>query len=166
LTNQTETTIERKDPATEAQDFITEGLEPTALSKASPEVAAQELHVLAQHIQEGYVAQDYVRQIIVHPDDVQFVTEWVDSQNLPGIVRGLIHVVPNGGDRSDIGVVIQSQVETEWLAANFRDQGVIDIIRAAGAPIILNHRDMKLLFLVRALLECESKRKKILIPGT
>jgi hypothetical protein len=129
-----------------------------------PDLQQEALGQIYNHLANGYAAQDYVREVRVHPDDVEFVSHWLAEMPMPEVVRQLVSVVPNNGSTAVPGVLIQSQVETEWLARHFEDAGLTEWIRAKGAPIMLTHKDLKMLFLLQGVDQCQQRKPHIIIP--
>lgn len=146
---------------------MTEAMTPQAQPKIHEMEETAQQEVLGQiysHIANGYAAQDYVREIRVHKDDVEFVADWLASMPMPDNVRHLLQVVANPADTIAPAALLQSQVETDWLGHHFESLGLIEWIQSKGAPIMLTHKDLKLLFLLQGVDECHQKRPHIVIP--
>lgn len=148
-----------------ATEEVTATEVPATIVTLPDEEKAPLLTKIVNHLAQGYATQDYVRQVLVHPNDVQFVKEWIATVAMPQIVRQLVEIMPNEGTHIEPGVILQSQVETEWLAKHYEDKGLLEYIKAHEAPLMLTHKDLKLLFLLDGVRESEKRRNKILIPS-
>lgn len=134
---------------------------PQPISKLPKESQEMVLGQVLRQLASSYAGQDYVREIRVHPDDVEFIKAWLAPLGLPEIVEKLLTVVPNDGSAVDPGYIVQSQIETEWLTRHFKDNGLHKRMSEDGAPLLLNHRDLKLLYLLDALKDCDSQRRRL-----
>ena len=142
-----------------------EGLSLIPIVRLDEEQQAIQLNKIVNQLAQGYATQNYVRELKVHPEDVEFIASWLQGINMPQIVRQLCEIVPNDGSHAEPGVILQNQIETEWLSKYYKSSGLIDYITAKEAPLVLTHKELKLLFLLEGMLECDRKRRKILLPG-
>lgn len=121
---------------------------------------------LLKQVIQGSINQDPVRQIVLHPDLSAPLSEALnESDYVTDQAMSMLSITPNIGDREITTLIRQSDIEYAFLSRYYNAEGLPEAVAKAGAPLVLGHLELKMIFLWEKLLECRANTPQIVKVG-
>ena len=135
----------------------------TKLMEMESEDRVQVYKRLELLIHQVNTSGDFVREIVFHPDDKEFISEWFNSAEIDDRYKSYIQLSTTE-DVTEPAIVTQSQIEYEWLSQHFTKSGMFEWLRTQGSPLFLSRDEMKILFLLEGVMEVNKRTSKLIVP--
>lgn len=110
--------------------------------------------------QQGSAETDYIRKLAGNQKDLDFIKDYLAKVGLPQNLQDLIEYNPRP-EAPGINIVMQSEIERDWLKKHFDDKGLFGWLDGQNSPIMLGLKEMKDLYIREGLEAIANPIKRI-----